>query len=63
MCITPQGLTETHLKRARHDNHNRVEVESSNCVPEEDSSNPVHAEIRQDHIVFLSKMEPNMQIT
>ena len=54
---SPRVDRDSHLKRARHDNHNMVEVESSNYVPEEDSSNPVQGEIRHDDVVFPREME------
>ncbi|CAB4263732.1 unnamed protein product [Prunus armeniaca] len=49
---------DSHLKWARHENHNMVEVGSSSHVLDEESSNPVQGEMRFDDISFPLEMKP-----
>ncbi|KAI5317662.1 hypothetical protein L3X38_037369 [Prunus dulcis] len=49
---------DSHHKRARHANHNKVEDGSSSHVLDEESSNLVQGEMRFDDIPFPREMEP-----
>ncbi|CAL9026469.1 unnamed protein product [Prunus brigantina] len=49
---------DSHLKRARHENHNGVEDGGTSHVPDEESSNPVQGDMRLDDISFPREMEP-----